>query len=247
MHYIIRKDTATDKKYIALKSGDYMSDFMEKFNIFDIFTMLIPGVVFWCSIGVVLSLNECEWWKRLGNQRYVYFLVASYVIGIVLQEIGTIFDKLFLHKLLYGGQQRKTFLTKENWKKSFSNECMYKIGKEIKKSVIKQMGHRNVAEEEINLFVFSYCVNYLEKRNLNSKVDKMLILSEMSRSFMYICLIIFGVLEYKIFFGEGYWGYRIAKVVTLIFFCIFLLRKYRYEKYRLEIMIRLVWSCMENR
>ena len=97
--------------------------------------------------------------QKLGNEKYIYFFVVSYVTGIVLQEIGTIFDKIFLHKLLYGGEQRKTFLTEENWKRSFSNKCMYEIAEKIKKNIIEKIEIENVGEEEINIFVFSYCLN----------------------------------------------------------------------------------------
>lgn len=81
-----------------------MEKFVEKFNVFDIFTILLPGVIISCLFSISLSFKYYDIWKNCGNEKYVLFFVFSYVLGVMFQEIGTILDKKYLGKYLYGGE-----------------------------------------------------------------------------------------------------------------------------------------------
>lgn len=79
-----------------------MGKIVEKFNIFDIFTMLLPGVIISCLYGVSLSFIYNNAWEKWGNAKYVIFIIFAYVLGIALQEIGSFVDKKILRKKIYG-------------------------------------------------------------------------------------------------------------------------------------------------
>lgn len=226
-----------------------MSKFIDKFNIFDLFTMLIPGIVFLCSIGIALSSQYYQYWDEWSNEKYVLFFVFSYIFGICLQEIGTICDKGFLHKILYGGYQRQVFLLDNKWHKIFDERITFEIAKKIKQKIVNELDLEEEVletEENVNSFVFAYCISFLETNELNGKPDKMVVLSEMSRSFMYSSIFtLFIILVQSV---KGYMNNVLATetFIMIILGAIFFLRKCRYEKYRLRIMIRKMWILYQK-
>lgn len=73
-----------------------MDKFVEKFNVFDIFTTLLPGAIISCLYGVSLSFEYYDTWEKFSNEKYVIFFIFAYVVGIILHEISTLLDKKFL-------------------------------------------------------------------------------------------------------------------------------------------------------
>ena len=51
-----------------------MENLLEKFNMFDLFTMLIPGVIISTLLCISLSLKFYKQWINLGNEKYIAFL-----------------------------------------------------------------------------------------------------------------------------------------------------------------------------
>lgn len=58
-----------------------MEKFVEKFNIFDIFTTLIPGIVISSLFGFSLSFRYYDIWISLPSENIFYFL--SFPISVV--------------------------------------------------------------------------------------------------------------------------------------------------------------------
>ncbi|MBP5733905.1 MAG: hypothetical protein J6W66_08815 [Lachnospiraceae bacterium] len=105
-----------------------MDKLLERFNLFDVFTMLIPGVIITTLAWISLSEPMAYYFADVGNEKYLFFIVIGYFVGVIYQEIGTIMDRLFLSKRLYGGALREVFLDKEKnagakWKK-FGNPAI---------------------------------------------------------------------------------------------------------------------------
>lgn len=96
-----------------------MEKFIEKFNIFDIFTMLGPGLIISCLYGVSLSFQYYDIWKNYGNGKYVIFFVFSYFLGIIFQEIGTVLDKS-VYGSVYMGENRGRFFCQRICQRIFS-------------------------------------------------------------------------------------------------------------------------------
>lgn len=109
-----------------------MEEFFEKFNIFDIFVTLLPGIVISSLVGISLSFEYYDMWENMGDEKYLLFFIISYIVGLFFQEMGTIFDNAFLFKILYGGEPRKIFLSDYKYNKIFNSEISYKNALKVK-------------------------------------------------------------------------------------------------------------------
>lgn len=222
-----------------------MNSFIEKFNIFDLFTMLIPGIIISTLFAISLSFRYYDLWKGLGNEKYVVFFIFSYFCGIIFQEFGTIADNMFMYKILYGGKPREIFLLSDKYKKNFRDEISYKDAIRVKDYFIKFLNINNKKnksieqQKQLNSLIFSYCLNMLEMNKLTYKADKMLVVSEMSRSIFWGCIFTIILNLFLIFkFSYYYMFYYIENIILIILSVIFIYRKIRYEKYRLRILLR---------
>lgn len=228
-----------------------MDRFVEKFNIFDLFTMLIPGIIISALFGISLSPEYIDTWNTWGAEKYICFFIFSYLCGITYQELGTIADSLFLYKLLYGGNPKELFLEKDGYKKILKDKLLYRdavlIEKYFKKVLnidyekvldLENEGKRKAARK-INSEIFAHCLSLSEKENITYKSDKMSVISEMSRSLFWgfittILLNIFMIVRHRICIQF----YLIEIIFLFILSIIFLKRKVRYEKYRIHILLR---------
>lgn len=111
-----------------------MENLFEKFNMFDMFTMLIPGVIISTLSCTSLSFEFYNQWVDWGNEKYIIFFVISYLLGIIFQQMGNIIDEKFLYKIIYGGKPREIFLLKDKYKRILNNEWAYNDALNIKKS-----------------------------------------------------------------------------------------------------------------
>lgn len=83
-----------------------MDKFVDKFNVYDLFSMLIPGIGICTLLGVTLSFKYYEIWENYGTAKYAVFFIFSYFCGVIFHELGEIADKC-LHKIIYGGKPRE--------------------------------------------------------------------------------------------------------------------------------------------
>lgn len=220
-----------------------MEKFVEKFNMFDIFTMLLPGIVISSLFGISLSFKYYEVWENWGNEKYILFFIISYACGLIFQEIGTVFDKIFMFKILYGGEPRKIFLLESKHTKIFNDELSYKNTLRIKQYLndyIDIETSENVNEEKLNSLMFAYCLNICEMNGLASKADKMIVISEMSRSLFWGCIATIILSAIMIFAFSCHSLFLYGEIPFLIIIAIiFLSRKRRYEQYRIRILVRM--------
>ncbi len=222
-----------------------MDSFMEKFNIFDLFTMLIPGIIISTLFSTSLSFQYYNLWKTFGNEKYALFFIISYLCGVIYQEIGSIADKMFLNKILYGGKPKETFLSEDKYEKILKHELLYREAIQVKKYFLNILNINNIErmsigqKNQLNSEIFSHCLNMAESNNLTFKADKMLVISEMSRSLFWGCistiiLNVYMIFKYSICCEFYYFEILVLVILSLIF----LYRKARYERYRFHILIR---------
>ena len=60
-----------------------MEKLFDKFNVFDIFTMLIPGLITTTLLGISVSGVLGDNWDKLSGEKYFAFVLISYFIGIM--------------------------------------------------------------------------------------------------------------------------------------------------------------------
>lgn len=222
-----------------------MEKFLEKFNIFDLFTLLIPGIIISILYVISLAFEYCSIWAGWGSEKYVGFFALSFFTGVFFQELGDVFDRKFLHKILYGGNPREIFLLKDGHEKILNEQIFYDEALCIKNYLVKKLNiniHESQSIEEeknLNALIFGYCLNISENKNLAGKSEKMGVISEMSRSLFWGCISVIILNMYMIFQYSCYFDYYIVEIFLLFLASYFLLhRKKRYEKYRIRILLR---------
>lgn len=236
-----------------------MEKFIEKFNIFDLFTMLLPGITISCLFGVSLYSQYADCWNSLGGEKYFLFFIFSYICGLLFQELGRICDEKFVYRILYRGDPRKIFLIKDKYKKVFSSEISYANAKKVGEYLTNFIGleiPESTTEEEKNSIICSFCLNICEIKGLSGKPDKMITISEMSRSLALGCIATI-ILNIALFLKDS--GnlldltdsskFLLIEIPFLFLISlIFFYRKKRYEKYRLQILLRIFQFsfCREN-
>ena len=241
-----------------------MEKLLERFNLFDLFTMLIPGVIITTLAWISLAEPMAYYFADMGNEKFLFFIVIGYFVGVIYQEIGTIMDKLFLSKCLYGGPLREVFLSKERnagakWKK-FGNPAIlnepgfFEATEKLKERLAKEFmfeggvpedgagaseAEKAQAEANSNSLFCGYCLDLCERRGIHAKSEKISIISEMSRSLFWGCatMVVLNVILMAAF-RENVLFYVIESALLVIAGLVMLKRKARYEVYRLRIMLR---------
>ncbi len=153
---------------------------VEKFNIFDIFSMLIPGCITLSAIYISLYPLNLSVLKNMNAIGYIMAIILSYTLGLILHELGRIFDDIILHKMLYGGDLRNTYTSEKNKDKIFKNGFLESYFKKIKEYLMETT---NLTSDDLDdRTVFHLCSNALEINGIKKTADKFIAISEMSRS-----------------------------------------------------------------
>ena len=231
-----------------------MENLLKKFNIFDLFIMLIPGVIILTLSCISLSFEYYDRWTNWEKEKYVIFFVISYLLGIVFQQLGNIVDQKWIYRHVYGGSPREIFLLKDKYMKILNNELAYKDALNIKKYLIDYFdidtkNIRNIEQQkQLNARIFSYCLNIVEINGLSFKADKMLVISEMSSSLSlgFISIILLNLLMI-LFFHFHYVFFLMENIILLFLVYIFFDRKKQYEKYRYIIILRMFSIYMRDK
>lgn len=221
-----------------------MDGFIDKFNIFDLFTMLIPGIIISALFGVSLSFQYSNRWDGFGNEKYTIFFIFSYMCGVILQEFGTIADEIFLYNIIYGGNPREIFILKDEHKKILNEDLSYEDTLFIKDYFINTVGICNCEnltaenDKDLNSLIYGYCISIAEFNKFSWKSEKMLVISEMSRSLFWGCIATILINMRMINTDpSNYKFYSIEIFFLAIFAVIFMTRKIRYEKYSIKMLL----------
>lgn len=150
-------------------------------------------------------------------------------LGIIFQEIGTVLDKS-VYGSVYMGENRGRFFCQRICQRIFSAnqlECKnaLRVKKYIKEYIDPEL-YRNASKKERNSIIFKYCLNICELNGLTFKADKMLVISEMSRSIFWGCLSTIMINLYLISIGSYGSSFLYYEILLLLFVpAVFLLAK----------------------
>ncbi len=210
-----------------------------KFNVFDIFSMLIPGCITMCVLYVSLYPLKINAFENMGVMLYVVAIVLSYALGLVLHEVGRIFDEKILYKRKYNGDIRNNY-SSENKAKIFGDCFLESHFDEIKKYLSKTT---KLSLNDLNdRTIYHLCSNALEMSGSKNTADKFIVISEMSRS-LTISFFVVGIIDLVliVFHREYTLFFAITALVCFIFGMIFYCRKNRYEIFRLRNLLRIFY------
>lgn len=153
-----------------------MDRILEKFGVYDLVAVLLPGISI--STFSILVLQIC--WKiscniNLQDNETLTFLVISYFVGLVFQELGSLLQQ----KITCKNSRLLKMALKTS---SDSHNCLSESEKNAVYSYVAEKLHKNT--NEINdSTVYNYCKFYILEHEDTSRIDKDQSLSAMSRSF----------------------------------------------------------------
>lgn len=228
-----------------------MNDFLKKFNIFDVFSMLIPGLIITTMFVISVpreAMHEIKNFLPQGN--YLLFFVLSYLVGLLFHEISRMSDCLW-HRIYYHGKIREILLDESKCKRLIKNaQTRLLICKHKEKTLNSAKNESCDIQKNTNgesAFIFSYMLNYVEMKGYSSKLDKMATIAEMSSSLLngFIVLLvshIFLGFLYKTTTEISFYVFLIFEIFVII---IMFFRKRRYEQFRISNLIR-IFDFLQN-
>ena len=220
-----------------------MDKLIEKFGIFDILAVLVPGMTF--TIFAVLWIVKMELLEgticenliqeiiriKMKGIIYILFICFSYVMGMVWDAFRRIIFTI-------------PFFDRRTKYPSKADPLMKRIYIKVFESIYKDMANESITEEVLNSRtkesqkrnreICNYCMTALEVYGGINKSERMLVISEMNGS---LC-IVFGIFSILFAYankrmGSGFWSW--SYIVALIIITVFLGYNYfKFSKYRID-------------
>ncbi|MBR4981565.1 MAG: hypothetical protein IKY94_03280 [Lachnospiraceae bacterium] len=196
---------------------------MKKLGVYDLVAVLLTGIcinILIYSTIIFLFPDIASKWIVLKN--IVFFLVFSYLVGIVVQEIGSfinshIFDKK--NKLLekvFDGKEKYSLTEKER--------------NEVQEIVKEELDFKEIPNEEI---CYNYCRYYLMKYGSMARTDKDQSIAGMSRGLaIYFFLNGIFLFCYAILNEEIGLGIIVISLLSLVLGVLLYYRNIRFVKMR---------------
>lgn len=156
--------------------------FMEKLGIYDLIAVFMTGaIVLAISIEIDTALIKSGLTDFINANDMIIFLVFSYFIGAILQEITSFIHRVFLFK------NNKLL----NQVFSAKNILDYYISKdEIKKlrTLVAKKAGDDVKYD--NVFIYNMCKTYIEKSVYNSRINLDQAIAGLSRSLSFYLILL---------------------------------------------------------
>lgn len=169
-----------------------MDENFGKLGIQDFFNVVFVGGIFgicasWvCPILWNIYTGIGENYKY---ERYVGTILILFGIGIVMQELSSIWDDKV-------GKIKENVLSKFLTDSTvIGNEVKWKIYRKLGKDVLREKGkafHKDFTNEQCK-FIYAYCLYYIENRGKSGKYEKMRGLFDMAKTLKFCCAILAGL------------------------------------------------------
>ena len=209
-----------------------MENALSRVGLYDFFTILLSGmtaiIIDYC-INVDLENNL----TKILNDKFssiIAFLLLSYFIGMILQEISSFLDKK-INIFKFRQKARKNFLNEHN--KVVKNKIELKEYQKLANKILeKDQTPEEYTEEECE-YVYYYCKTQLELNCKSDKMEKINATYGISRSLMFALIII----------GIRYLYYNkslniVIFVVLCVIIALFYERCKRFSEYRVRVILR---------
>lgn len=209
-----------------------MENALSRVGLYDFFTILLSGMT---AIIIDYCINgdlEKNLTKILNNKfnNIIIFLLIGYFIGIILQEISSIFDKK-IKIFKFRQKAMRNFLNEHN--KIVKNKIELKEYQELANKILKKDQIPDEYTEEECEYVYYYCKTQLELNCKSDKMEKINATYGTSRSLMF-ALIIIGI-RY-LYYNKSLSG--VIFVVLCILIGLFYKRCKRFSEYRVRVILR---------
>lgn len=169
------------------------TSFSEQLGLYDFFNVLIYGTTF---VSGVSLLNEklCQFlWNNLSFVKGLGILWLIYIIGILLQELGSVVDKYWtniykgMHRSILIGEEIQSF-NKETSNYVFENPVVLHKYRDFAKKSLERLGMDTTGDwynnKYYNGYIFSLSQYYVSIKGKDKKVEKLRALFSMSKTLM---------------------------------------------------------------
>ena len=183
-------------------------------------------------------------------------VIIGYLVGLVLQALGEVAERLFF-RLFHRKSMRQRFLLPYDKKNPnsgiFRGEAAYQNARKCRQMILERLELEipdGTTEEEVNSFVYSYCLNFCELHGLTGKVERMAVMSGLSRSLSYGLLLVALLNVGLLLYGVSSLFLAAEAVGLVLCALLFSVCKSHYEEYRYRILIRqfyLYCKCREQK
>lgn len=209
-----------------------MEKVLDKLNNYDLWVVMFPGIICTMTVTIIykwgyIGLFSFDFLNSFGST--VAFIVISYFVGIILQEIGSVTQqKIFFRK----GVPAEIFLS--NKSKVLSEKEKNLFIKLVKKDYSIEF---NASSTEECRIIFNYINTYLVLKGLSEKSDKMQAIFGLSRGLFSSFLInTIGIIIILIFFNINFKLYNmiVCLIVCMISLVLLYHRTLRYAEIRVS-------------
>ena len=206
-----------------------MENALNRVGLYDFFTILLSGMT---AIIINYCINgdlEDDLTKILDDKfsSIIAFLLLSYVIGMILQEISSFLDKK-IDIFKFRQKARENFLNEHN--KVVKNKIELKEYQKLANKILeKNQTPEEYTKEECE-YVYYYCKTQLELNCKSDKMEKINATYGTSRSLMF-ALIIIGI-QYL------YYNKSLSGVIFVVLCILIGLFYKRFSEYRVRVILR---------
>lgn len=229
------KITKNKVRICFLKGLFYMSVILEKLGIYDLVAVLLTGInISIFTICVFKYIYKYPIFMNWQIKESLFFLVISYFVGIIFQELGSI----ILKKVFF----RNNLLLKLCFESSNDSDILLtnKEIQDILNYVNKKLSlNKYEYMDNINI-IYNYCKFKVLESGEFPRTDKDQTISAMSRSLSLYFLILFSFLSFSSFQTLNM-VYYIASICSALLSILFYKRCVRFTKIRYIYILRLYY------
>lgn len=225
-----------ENNILQQKGDNAMDKILDRLGIYDLWGVLIPGIIGCVSIKIWLSYLGISLGTGLGNlNNWLIMLVCSYLLGTILQELGHGVLKRFLYK-----EKDPSYiylLPTNNILKQYEKGVCEKLLRDV-------MGISGAIEDEHSRYFYKYCLELLNVWQKSTKAEIFKSLYGMCRSLFCFCMLM-GVTTIVFYFGLRINAADIevlrfvfSFVVSCFLGIIFRMRALRFNEIHVKIVLR---------
>ena len=208
-----------------------MESILKRIGLYDFFAILLSGMIFLImSIYLEIPIYNFNLFINSEFLNCVIFVLFSYFVGLIFQEIGSLIDKNI-----------PLFKFREKARSNFLN-----VGNNVTKNPIELHDFQKVAKNILHLdkehtiysaveceYVYYYCKKKLELCASSDKIDRLNSIYGMSRSLL--VAVFFVLITYFICFCRNFIYLNILKIIIMVVFIfLFGYRCKRFAEYKVR-------------
>lgn len=184
------------------------SSFSNQLGIYDFFNVLVSGLIFVLGISAINKKIYNLLWYDLTTPQILFIIILCYVIGLLLQELGSFADAKIFRFYQYAIGNFLKSKNDKNGKHVLTNDIIdnpilvKKYRRHADKIISKSLRSEKdrYEQDNVNRYIFSKCQYYVSVNGKDQKVEKMRALFSMSKTLMSCFAVLAILVLFTLFF-----------------------------------------------